>query len=315
MPSEENLKDLLGDSLIAQDEVDDTLDRIAVVGAGQMGLGIAQTVSQKGIEVLIVERDEESLQSSFMVLEANLDREIARWGMTESDKRAILSRIRGTTDKTELGEYRLVIEAVVEDMRVKQPLFEQLDLLLDEQTILVTNTSTISVTELAESTSRPDKVIGMHFLHPVPKRPLAEIVRGLKTSNDTFNFVKEFAETIGKKVVEVYESPGYVTTRVILPMLNEAMYALMEGVASAEGIDDAIQYGFHFDVGPLQLADQMGLDEVMKWMERMFADTGDMKYRPCPLLRKLVRAGHLGVKTREGFFKYNDERKRISSDY
>lgn len=302
--AEERLQDLLGESTLEQDE--SGIDRIAVVGAGQMGLGIAQTVSQKGIEVLIIEKNEDSLSTSMQNLELNLDREIARWGMTESDKRAVMSRIQITTDKTRIEEHKIVIEAVPEDLRIKRSLFEQLDTMLDENAILVTNTSTLSVTELAELTSRPEMVIGMHFLHPVPKRPLVEIVRGLKTTDETFAIVKAFAEEIGKKVVEVYESPGYVTTRVILPMLNEAMYALMEGVANVEGIDTAIRYGFNFDMGPLQLADRMGLDEVMKWMDQMFTETADPKFRPCPLLRKLVRAGHLGVKTGEGFFVYDE---------
>jgi 3-hydroxybutyryl-CoA dehydrogenase len=276
-----------------------------------MGCGIAQTISSKGIEVLIAEKDEESLKHSFGILEQNLDREIQRWGMTESDKGAIMSRIRGTADKTELGDYDLVIEAVPEDMSIKSALFHQLDVILGPNTILVTNTSVLSVTELASFTSRAQQVIGMHFLHPVPKRPMVEIVRGLKTTDDTFEFVRKFAYDIGKNPIEVYESPGYVTTRVMLPMLNEAMYALMEGVASEEGIDDAMRLGFHFEYGPLQLSDHMGLDEVLNWLESMFKETGDQKYRPCPLLRKLVRAGHLGAKTGKGFFVYDENGRRL----
>jgi 3-hydroxybutyryl-CoA dehydrogenase len=246
-------------------------------------------------------------------LDVNLDREIARWSMTDSDKRAVLSRIRGTVDLSDVEEYALVIEAVPDVLQVKLDLFSRLDTLVDPEAVFVTNTSVLSVTELAKGTIRPQKVIGMHFLNPVPKRPLVEVVRGLQTSTDTVEFVKKFAESIGKTVVEVYESPGYVTTRVVLPMLNEAMYALMEGVATAEGIDTAIRLGYDFVQGPLQLADQMGLDEVWSWLDAMFRETGDTKYRPCPLLRKLVRAGHHGVKTGKGFFEYDENGRMIHS--
>jgi len=310
--TEETLQDLLkSNSDMPAD--DDVLSKIAVIGAGTMGLGIAQAVSSKGLEVLLIERDDQALKDNLAQLETNLDREIARWGMTESDKRAVLSRIRGTSDLAEIEGYKIVIEAVPDVLKAKKDLFTQLDMYASKQAVFVTNTSTLSVTELAEGTIRPEKVIGMHFLHPVPKRPLVEIVRGLQTSDETFNFVKNFGESIGKAVVEVYESPGYVTTRVVLPMLNEAMYALMEGVASAEGIDRAIRLGYDFVQGPLGLADQMGLDEVMSWLESMFRETGDQKYRPCPLLRKLVRAGQLGVKTGRGFFEYDENGRVITS--
>lgn len=311
--AEPTLKDLLREGGAGMQDDDGTLNRIAVIGAGTMGLGIAQAVSGKGLEVLIIEKDEECLRNSMDTLSANLDREIARWGMTESDKRAVLSRVQGTVDLAEVEGYRLIIEAVPDDYEVKKELFKRLDMFASPEAVFVTNTSVLSVTELAETTIRNQKVIGMHFLHPVPKRPLVEIVRGLKTSDETFAFVKSFAESIGKTVVEVYESPGYVTTRVVLPMLNEAMYALMEGVASAKGIDTAIRLGYDFVQGPLALADQMGLDEVWQWLDAMFRETGEQKYRPCPLLRKLVRAGRLGVKTRKGFFEY-DEAGRIIAE-
>jgi len=307
--AEETLQDLLkeGGAMPAEEGV---LQRVAVVGAGTMGLGIAQAIAQKGMEVLVVEKDEASLEHSMNQLDINIDREIARWSMTESDKRATLSRIRGTVDLSELEEYQLIIEAVPDTLQTKKELFARLDTFANKNAVFVTNTSVLSVTELAEGTIRPDKVIGMHFLNPVPKRPLVEVVKGLQTSTETIEFVKRFAEAIGKTVVEVYESPGFITTRVVLPMLNEAMYALMEGVASAEGIDTAIRLGYDFVQGPLQLADQMGLDEVWSWLDAMFRETGDSKYRPCPLLRKLVRAGHHGVKTGRGFFEY-DENGRV----
>jgi 3-hydroxybutyryl-CoA dehydrogenase len=311
--AEETLQDLLREGGNALQGDEDTLQRVAVVGAGTMGLGIAQAISAKGMEVLLVEKDDESLGHSMNQLDVNLDREIARWSMTESDKRAIISRIEATVDLSRVEEYQLIIEAVPDVLNIKRDLFTRLDTLASSDAVFVTNTSVLSVTELAEGTIRPQKVIGMHFLHPVPKRPLVEVVRGLQTSEETVRFVKEFAESIGKTVVEVYESPGYVTTRVVLPMLNEAMYALMEGVATADGIDTAVRLGYDFVQGPLQLADQMGLDEVWSWLDSMFRETGDTKYRPCPLLRKLVRAGHHGVKTGRGFFEYDENGRPVKA--
>ncbi|GBE29762.1 MAG TPA: 3-hydroxybutyryl-CoA dehydrogenase [Bacteroidetes bacterium] len=310
---DETLQDILNrskDSMETSDS-DGALTRIAVIGAGTMGLGIAHAVASKGLEVLLIEKDDLSLEAAIKQLSINLDREIARWGMTESDKRAVLSRIHNTTNLDEVEGYRLIIESIPDIMEPKVNLFKQLDSMANRDTVFVTNTSVLSVTELAEKTIRPDKFIGMHFLHPVVKRNMVEIVRGLQTSDETFEFTKSFAEAIDKTVVEVYESPGYVTTRVILPMLNEAMHTLMEGVATAEGIDTAIRLGYNFVQGPLQLADQMGLDEVHSWMEAMFHETAEQKYRPCPLLRKLVRAGHLGVKTGQGFFTYDETGRQI----
>lgn len=304
---EETLSDLLADSPLPKDEV---FDKIAVIGAGQMGLGIATAVSGKGIMVVLVEADDATLKRRQKRLDQILDAEIARWSMTESDKRAVLSRIQWTTDPSEIEGCKVVIEAVPDKMDIKKPLVERIDILSNPEAIIVTNTSTLSVTEIAECISNPTRVIGMHFLHPVPKRPLVEIVRGLKTSNETFTVAKSFAENIGKATVEVYESPGYVTTRLILPMLNEAMYALMEGVASTAGIDRAMREGYDFPAGPLELADRMGLDEVWQWLDRMFHETGEHKYRPCPLLRKYVRAGNLGAKTGQGFFVYDERGMR-----
>ncbi len=284
---------------------------VAVVGGGTMGRGIAHALAAKGINVILIEKDEEAAKRSREQLEEDLDHEIQRWALTESDKRAILARIQMSTDLDELERYDVVIEAITENLQAKQDLFRRLDEVCPPETIFVTNTSTLSITEIAAATRREDRVIGMHFLNPVPKVPLVEIVRGLKTSDETFENAKRLAERLGKTAVEVYEYPGYVTTRVIVTMLNEAMHILMEGVASAEGIDTAMKLGFNFPVGPLTLADMMGLDEVMAWMETLFRELGDMKYRPCPLLRKLVRAGHLGKKTGRGFFVYDETGKKI----
>ena len=199
-----------------------------------------------------------------------------------------------------------------ENFELKRRIFSELDELCDSETIFISNTSTLTLSKLAAATKRSDKVIGMHFLNPVPKVPLVELVRGTKTSDKTFDTMKKFAERIGKTVVEVFEYPGFVTTRIIVPLLNEAMHALMEGVATAEGIDTAMKLGYNFQYGPLELADMMGLDEVLAWMESLFHELGEAKYRPCPLLRRMVREGKLGRKSGEGFFKYNDQGKHTA---
>jgi len=307
----ENLESLIGKAPAEEEKKDAEILRIAVVGAGTMGQGIAQTASQAGLDVLIVERDEDALKSSLDGIEDKLDWEISRWAKTVSDKKAVMSRIRGTLELAEVAEYPVVIEALPENLAIKKVMFGMLDETTQPETIFVTNTSTLSITEIATATRRPDKVIGMHFLYPVPKTPVVEVVRGLKTSGPTFERIRRFAVQLGKTPIEVYEYPGYVTTRIILPMINEAMYVLMEGVATAEGIDTALKLGYNMDMGPLQLADQMGLDEVMAWMESLFRELGDLKYRPCPLLRKMVRAGHLGKKSGQGFFQYDDSGRII----
>ncbi len=286
------------------EESEQTIKKAAVIGAGIMGRGISQLIASKGVDVILIERDQEGVKAGKEKLEESMDVEIERWSMTESEKKAILSRTTVTNDIESSVYGDLVIEAITENLVAKQNLFKKIDKICDKETIFVTNTSALSITEIAEVTKRPERVIGMHFLNPVPKIPLVEIVRGLKTSDETFNIINEFSETLDKTAVEVYEYPGYITTRVIVPMINEAMYILMEGVASAEHIDIAVKLGYNLSKGPLSLADMIGLDELMAWMETLFRELGEAKYRPCPLLRKLVRAGHLGVKTGKGFFEY-----------
>ncbi len=283
----------------------DVVKKVAVFGAGIMGRGISELIASKGMEVILIEMDERAAKEGLKALEKNIDEEIARWTMTESEKRAILSRVTVSSKPKDAIHGDLVIEAISENMEAKRSLLVLVDSIIDPNTIFITNTSALSITEIAAGTERQEKVIGMHFLNPVPKIPLVEIVRGLKTSDETFHFIKSFAETLDKTAVEVFEYPGYITTRVIVPLINEAIYILMEGVASAEDIDTAMKLGYNFSKGPLALADSIGLDELMAWMETLFRELGDQKYRPCPLLRKLVRAGHLGRKSGRGFFKYN----------
>lgn len=276
-----------------------------------MGRGIAETAATVGINVLIIERDEESADACRQRISETLDSEIERWALTKSEKKAILSRLKFTTDLSDVAECDLVIEAIEEDFASKKTVFKELDRICDANTIFVSNTATLSLTRLADATSRPDKIIGMHFLNPVPKIPLVEVVRALKTSDQTFKRIKKFAEDLGKTVVEVFEYPGFVTTRVILPLLNEAMQVLLEGIATAAGIDTAIRLGYGLNVGPLEMADSMGLDEVLTWLDTMYHELGTAQYRASPILRRKVREGHLGKKTGQGFFKYDESGKRI----
>ncbi len=278
-----------------------------------MGRGIAETAATAGINVLIIERDEESAEICRQRLSETLDTEIQRWALTKSEKKAILSRLKFWTDLNEVAECDLVIEAVDEDFVSKKTVFKELDKICDPNTVFVSNTATLSLTKLADATSRPDKIIGMHFLNPVPKVPLVEVVRALKTSDDTFKRIKKFAEDLGKTVVEVFEYPGFVTTRVILPLLNEAMQVLLEGIATADGIDTAIKLGYGLNVGPLEMADSMGLDEVLTWLDTMYHELGTAQYRASPILRRKVREGHLGKKTGQGFFKYDESGKKIEN--
>jgi 3-hydroxybutyryl-CoA dehydrogenase len=272
-----------------------------------MGQGIAVACAAAGLDVLVSERTPQSAQAAMAEIVQGLDSEIAKWRRTESEKKAILARIRTVDSFGALEAAQLVVEAVPDDLELKTAIFQELDLVCPPEDILATNTSALSVSQIAARTKRPDRILGLHFLTPVPVVPLVEVVRGLSTSDQTFRDALEFVRLLGKTGIEVFESPGYVTTRVILPFINEAMYVVMEGVASAEAVDTSMRLGYGMPLGPLALADRMGLDEVMRWMQHLFDELGDLKYRPCPLLRKKVRAGRLGVKTGSGFFEYDDQ--------
>lgn len=303
------LEDLLNNVSLQTNE--DKINTVAIIGAGVMGQGIAQTVAASGFEVIIIEKSQERLELAKSQLSDNIDKEIKRWAMTNSEKKAIFSRITWDIDLNKIKDCDLVIEAVDEDFDLKVKVFQDIDAIAKKEAIFVSNTSTLSLTKISEFTKRPDKVIGIHFLNPVPKVTVVEIVKCLHTSNETVLKVKEFAQKIGKTPVEVYEYPGFVTTRAIVPLLNEAMYILLEGVATAKDIDTAMKLGYNFQYGPLEMADMMGLDEVLAWMETLWKTLGEPRYRACPILRKLVREKKLGRKTGEGFYKYDDFGNKI----
>ncbi len=289
----------------------ETISHVSIIGAGVMGQGIAQTISAAGIETTLIEKSKDALNQAKENLIENLDREIKRWALTAGEKKAILSRLKWSVKIEDAVNSDVIIEAVDENYDLKISIFKTLDKIAKKEAIFVSNTSTLSLSQIAESTSRSEQVIGMHFLNPVPKVPLVELVKGRNTSNETVKIAKEFATKIGKTAVEVYEYPGFVTTRAIVPLLNEAMYILLEDIATAKDIDTAMRLGYNFQYGPLEMADIMGLDEVLAWMDTLWRTLGEPRYRACPILRKLVREKKLGKKTGEGFYKYDDNGKII----
>lgn len=280
------------------------MEKIFVLGAGTMGAGIAQAFAQKGYEVIVRDIKDEFVDRGLGNIRKGLEKRVARGKMTEEDKDAILSKISGTTDMNLAADCDLVVEAAVENMKIKQSIFAELDKICKPETVLASNTSSLSITEVAVATSRPDKVIGMHFFNPAPVMKLVEVIRGAATSDETFSAVKALAEAIGKTPVEVKEAPGFVVNRILIPMINEGACILQEGVATAEDIDTAMKLGANHPMGPLELGDLIGLDVCLAIMDVLYNETGDSKYRACTLLRKYVRAGWLGRKTGRGFHNY-----------
>ena len=278
---------------------------VMVIGAGQMGAGIAQVCAMAGYEVTLHDIKEEIIEKGVSVIQQNICRAVEKSRMTEAEAEDILQKICTSTHLHAAAHVDLVIEAAVENMETKTNIFRQLDEITPKHTILATNTSSLPITEIAAATKRQDKVIGMHFMNPVPVMKLVEIIRGLATSQTVFETIEEMAINLNKVPVEVRDFPGFVANRILMPMINEAIYALYEGVASKEAIDNVMKLGMNHPMGPLTLADFIGLDTCLYIMETLHQGFGDDKYRPCPLLRKYVAAGWLGKKVGKGFYEYS----------
>ena len=280
------------------------IKRVGVVGAGTMGAGIVQVCAKAGYEVVVREPVDELVTEGLSRVDKGLGRWVKKEVISEAEAAEIRSRVQGTTDLDDLFDVDLVIEAIIEDEAAKIAVFEELDRGCPAETILSSNTSSISITRLASATKRPDKVVGMHFFNPVPLMPLVEVVRGELTSDATRDAVVAAAESVGKTPLTVADAPGFVSNRVLMPMINEAVFCLYEGVATAEDIDGVMKLGMNHPMGPLALADLIGLDVCLAILEVLYDGFGDPKYRPCPLLRRLVDAGHLGRKAGQGFYTY-----------
>lgn len=279
--------------------------KVCVVGAGTMGAGIAQTFAAKGFEVLLCDIKEEFVEKGYNGINKGLTKLVEKGRMEETIKNEIMGRIHKTINIKDAKDADLVVEAIIENMTIKKELFKNLDETCNSETIFASNTSSLSITEMAAATKRPDKVIGMHFFNPAPVMKLVEIIRGIATTDETYNKIKEMSITIGKDPVEVKEAAGFVVNRILIPMINEAVGILAEGIASVSDIDKAMKLGANHPMGPLELADFIGNDINLAIMETLYSETGDTKYRPHPYLRKMVRAGYLGRKTGKGFYDYN----------
>jgi 3-hydroxybutyryl-CoA dehydrogenase len=275
-----------------------------VVGAGTMGNGIAQTAARAGYDVIMRDVKDEFIERGMQAIDKSLQRDVDKERLKDEEKRAVVGRIRTTTELSEFADAAFVIEAITENLEAKRELFRALDGATNRDCVLASNTSSISITKLGAATSRPDKVIGMHFMNPVPVMKLVEVIRGIATSDDTWARTRELSERMGKTALECNDSPGFVSNRVLMPMINEAVFALHEGVASRESIDGIMKLGMNHPMGPLTLADFIGLDVCLAILNVLHEELGDPKYRPCPLLRKYVDAGWLGRKSGRGFYEY-----------
>lgn len=283
----------------------DNIKTVAVIGAGTMGNGIAQVFAQTGYKVNLIDVDQQLLDKAVATIGKSMDRMIKKEKITEDDKKATLGNIATHTDLSAAKDAQLVVEAVTEQLDVKLAIFAELEETCPDDTILASNTSSLPITKLAAATERPDKVIGMHFMNPVPMMKLIELIRGIATGDETFALIKELSVKLGKTPVEVNDYPGFIANRILLPMINEAVYAHFEGVGTVEAIDEVMKLGMGHPMGPLFLADFIGLDVCLAILEVMHEGLGDPKYRPCPLLKKMVQAGYLGRKSGRGFYEYD----------
>lgn len=281
------------------------IQQVMVIGAGQMGAGIAQVFAQAGLNVKLNDMSQDALDQGVSGVEKRFSRAVDKGRMTEEEKRAAVELLTGTTDLKDASDCDLVIEAVVENMDVKVSVFQQLDEITPSHAILATNTSSLPITEIAAATKRPTQVIGMHFMNPVPVMKLVEIIRAIQTSDETYQAIEDMTKRLEKTPVEVEDFPGFVSNRILMPMINEAIYTVHEGVASPEDVDAVMKLGMNHPMGPLTLADFIGLDTCLYIMEVLHDGFGDSKYRPCPLLRKYVKAGWLGKKAGRGFYTYD----------
>lgn len=283
------------------------LENIGVLGAGTSGKGIIRTLAGSGLHVTFCEIDEGKVAGVIQDITDALDQEIATWWITAGEKKLILSRIEGTTDMRKLSGAQIVIEAVKGELEDKQRLFAEMDTVFPEDTILVSSSATLCVTDVARKIIHPERVVGMHFSLPVPRRPVVEIFQGRKTSKRSVETVRQLARMLKKTVCEVFEMPGLITTRIMIPYINEAIMMVMEGISTPDRIDEAVRLGFKLPQGPLSMADEIGLDSLLDDMERLYQQMGEPQYRPCPLLRRMVRESHLGKKSGRGFFCYDEE--------
>jgi 3-hydroxybutyryl-CoA dehydrogenase len=284
------------------------IKKICVLGAGLMGSGIAQVAAESGFDVSMRDIEDRFVQNGLNIIRKNYERAIGKGKMEKEQADLTLARIKGIVDLgTAVKGAEIVIEAVIENMNLKKQVYQELDQICVPGTILASNTSGLSITEIASVTKRPDRVIGMHFFNPVPVMKLVEVIRGQSTGEETFQVVKALAERMGKTPIAINEAPGFAVNRILVPMMNEAIFVLQEGIASAEDIDKGMMLGANHPIGPLALADLVGLDTLLMVQENLYQEFGDSKYRPCPLLRKMVRAGHFGRKSGRGFYEYSKQ--------